>query len=42
MMEMKTANVRMQGEFDQEQQEAQIGFRKIKLQSQITAQFEIK
>jgi uncharacterized protein len=44
VMEMKTANVRMQGEFDQSglAQEDVIGFRKIKLQSQITAQFEIK
>ena len=43
VMEMKTANVRMQGEFvDQSQEEPQIGFRKIKLQAQITAQFEIK
>jgi uncharacterized protein len=44
MMEMKTANVRMQNEMDQDsfQQEQAIGFRKIKLQSQITAQFEIK
>jgi uncharacterized protein len=43
MMEMKTANMRMQSE-DQGglQQEEAIGFRKIKLQSQITAQFEIK
>ena len=43
MMEMKTANVRMQadpeGGFAPEET---IGFRKIKLQSQITAQFEIK
>lgn len=43
VMEMKTANVRMQanaeGGFAPEES---IGFRKIKLQSQITAQFEIK
>lgn len=44
MMEMKTANVRMQSEGDMGgfAPEDQIGFRKIKLQSQITAQFEIK
>ncbi len=44
MMEMKAANVRMQSEMDQGgfAPEEQIGFRKIKLQSQITAQFEIK
>lgn len=41
------ANVRMQkmemnGEMDQQQQEQGIAFRKIKLMSQITAQFEIK
>jgi uncharacterized protein YggE len=43
MMEMKTANVRMQSD-DQAgfAPEDAIGFRKIKLQSQITAQFEIK
>jgi uncharacterized protein len=43
-MEMKTANVRMQSEMDQSgfAPEDAIGFRKIKLQSQITAQFEIK
>jgi uncharacterized protein len=43
-MEMKTANVRMQNEMDQSgfAPEEAIGFRKIKLQSQITAQFEIK
>ena len=42
-MEMK-ANMRMQAEMDQsgEVQESEISFRKIKLQSQITAQFEIK
>lgn len=44
VMEMKTANVRMQSEMDQSGFVAEdaIGFRKIKLQSQITAQFEIK
>jgi uncharacterized protein len=45
VMEMKTANVRMQSEMDQSggfAPEESIGFRKIKLQSQITAQFEIK
>jgi uncharacterized protein len=44
VMEMKTANVRMQNEMDQNGFAAEdaIGFRKIKLQSQITAQFEIK
>lgn len=44
MMEMKAANVRMQGEFDMagQAQDDSIGFRKIKLQAQITAQFEIK
>jgi uncharacterized protein YggE len=44
VMEMKTANVRMQSEMDQSgfAPEDAIGFRKIKLQSQITAQFEIK
>ena len=45
VMEMKTANVRMQSEMDQSggfAPEEAIGFRKIKLQSQITAQFEIK
>ncbi|HEY0655545.1 MAG TPA: SIMPL domain-containing protein [Chryseosolibacter sp.] len=44
MMEMKTANMRVQNEMDQSGFAADdaIGFRKIKLQSQITAQFEIK
>lgn len=44
MMEMKTANMRVQNESDQSgfAPEEAIGFRKIKLQSQITAQFEIK
>jgi uncharacterized protein YggE len=43
MMEMKTANVRMQSEMDMGgEQESAIAFRKIKLQAQITAQFEIK
>jgi uncharacterized protein len=43
MMEMKTANVRMQqaGPSDLDEQDP-ITFRKIKLQAQITAQFEIK
>lgn len=39
---LKAANVRMQAEFADAQQEDPIGFRKIKLQAQITAQFEIK
>ena len=44
VMEMKTANGRMQSEGDMGgfAPDDQIGFRKIKLQSQITAQFEIK
>jgi uncharacterized protein len=44
MMEMKTANMRMQSEMDQSgyAPDDAIGFRKIKLQSQITAQFEIR
>jgi hypothetical protein len=44
MMEMQTANVRMKNNYDvdQSQAEPEIGFRKIKLQAQITAQFEIK
>jgi uncharacterized protein len=44
VMEMKNANVRMQSEMDQSgfAPEEAIGFRKIKLQSQISAQFEIK
>jgi uncharacterized protein len=43
MMEMKTANMRMQSVegMEMDQQDA-ISFRKIKLQAQITAQFEIK
>lgn len=42
MMEMK-ANVRMQGgDFDQAAPEPPVAFRKIKLQAQISAQFEIK
>jgi uncharacterized protein len=42
-MEMKTANVRMQS-FDGSaaEEEGSIGFRKIKLQAQITAQFQIQ
>lgn len=39
---LKAANVRMQAEFADAQQEYPIAFRKIKLQAQITAQFEIK
>lgn len=39
---LKAANVRMQAEFADAQQEDPIAFRKIKLQAQITAQFEIK
>lgn len=44
MMEMKTANVRMQTDMMSGAADDQnpIAFRKIKLQSQITAQFEIK
>jgi len=42
MMEMKAANVRMQSFDGAGQQDDSIEFRKIKLQSQITAQFEIK
>jgi uncharacterized protein len=42
MMEMKAANVRMNYAADDAGQQEPIGFRKIKLQSQITAQFEIK
>ena len=44
MMEMKAANMRLQQEEFQaeEQQEDPLSFRKIKLQAQITAQFEIK
>jgi uncharacterized protein len=42
MMQMKTANMRLDYAVDGGQEESTIGFRKIKLQSQITAQFEIK
>lgn len=45
MMEMKAANVMVRQEGDMDMgpaAEEQIGFRKIKLQAQITAQFEIK
>lgn len=44
VMEMKAANVRLQGEMADGgfAPDEAIGFRKIKLQSQITAQFEIK
>jgi hypothetical protein len=42
-MEYKTANVMMRADADQSMGgESAIGFRKIKLQAQITAQFEIK
>ena len=37
-----TANVRMQAEMMPQEQESAIGFRKIKMQAQIVAQFEIK
>jgi uncharacterized protein len=43
MMEMKTANVRMQTDaMEMDDQTSPTAFRKIKLQAQITAQFEIK
>lgn len=41
MMNMRTANVMMKNEGDAAE-ESGIGFRKIKLQAQVTAQFEIK